>query len=89
MFPFSTTVLINESQRERSPSQGERSPSQRGQSPSKIVSDKKPVRRTDCYYAERAFLKCMKNTKDDMNECVNLMDKWNNCMENYYASNNK
>mgnify|MGYP000609119093 CR=1 FL=1 len=39
----------------------------------------------NCYHTERKFIKCMKNTRDDMKECAGLLHAWNTCMEKYYA----
>ena len=38
----------------------------------------------NCYYTERKFIKCMKNTGDDFKKCVDLLNTWNTCMDKYY-----
>jgi hypothetical protein len=38
----------------------------------------------NCYHVERKFIKCMKNTGDDLKKCVDLLHIWNTCMDKYY-----
>jgi hypothetical protein len=35
----------------------------------------------ECFYAERKYIKCMRNTGDDFKECMELFHNWNKCMD--------
>ena len=53
----------------------------------KSVNHKIILEDVNCYYTERKFIKCMKNSKDDLKACVDLLNTWNTCMDKYYNAN--
>lgn len=48
------------------------------------VHDKNRIDDVNCYHTERKFIKCMKNSGDDLEKCVDLLNTWNTCMDKYY-----
>jgi hypothetical protein len=48
------------------------------------TSNKIRIDDINCYHTERKFIKCMKNTGDDLKKCVELLNMWNTCMNKYY-----